>query len=160
MPYNNHIDFEVVDFFFHCNQMSAGDINFILALWVASLAAYDDTPPFSTSADMYNTIDATPLGDIPWQSISLQYNRAEPVSKVPSWIKSDYDIWFWDTHPLVLNLLSDPDFDHEFNYVPFQEHTIDGVHRFQDFMSGNWAWKQAVCPSPCLFQFKTYVTCS
>jgi hypothetical protein len=73
-PYNNHIEFKVADFLFHCNQMSAGDINFILGLWAASLAAHNDTPPVSTSAHMYNTIDSTPLGDIPWQSFNLQYD--------------------------------------------------------------------------------------
>ena len=158
MLYNNHIDIEVSDFLFHCYQMSAGDINFILDLWVASLAAYDDTPSFSTSADMYNTIDANPLGDVPWQSISLQYNRAKTISEVPLWMKSNYDVWFWDPHTLVLNLLSNLDFDHEFDYAPFQEHTADGVHHFQDFMSVNWAWKQAICPRPRLFWFKAYAT--
>ena len=72
MPYNNHIEFELVDFLFCCNQMSAGDINTILNLWAVSLAAHDDTPPFSNSADMYSTINATPLGNIIWQSFTLQ----------------------------------------------------------------------------------------
>ena len=84
---------------------------------------------------MYNTINATPLGDIPCKSISLQYNGAKPVRKVPSWMKSDYNVWFQDPHTLVLNLLSNPDFNHELNYAPFQEHTADGVNCFQDFMS-------------------------
>ena len=74
-------------------------------------------PPFSTSTEMYNTINTTPLGDIPWQSTSLQYDGAKPVSKVPSWMKSNYDIWFQDPHAPVLNLLSNPGFYHEFDYA-------------------------------------------
>jgi hypothetical protein len=124
--------------------MSAGDINYILSLSTASLAAHNDTPPFSTSAHMYNTIDSTPLGDIPWQSFSLQYDGTRPAGEVPSWMDADYDVWFRDPHTLVLNLLSNPDFKLKFDYAPFQEHTADGVHRFRDFMSGNWVWKQAV----------------
>jgi hypothetical protein len=34
--------------------------------------------------------------------------------------------------------------------VPFQERTADGVHRFCDFMSSNWPWKQAVSSRYCL----------
>jgi hypothetical protein len=45
---------------------------------------------------------------------------------------------------LVQNLLSNPDFKTDFDYAPFQERTTDGVHRFRDFLSGNWAWNQAV----------------
>jgi hypothetical protein len=41
---------------------------------------------------------------------------------------------------LVHNLLSNPTFESGFDYAPYQERTADGVHRFQDFMSGNWAW--------------------
>jgi hypothetical protein len=32
-PYNSHLEFEVANFLFHQNQMSAGDINFLLSLW-------------------------------------------------------------------------------------------------------------------------------
>jgi hypothetical protein len=127
--------------------MSAGDINSILNLWAASLAIHNDTPPFSTAADMYDTIDATPLGDIPWKSFTLLYNGAEPAGDIPSWMQAEYDVCFRDPRTLVHNLLSNPDFKADFDYAPFQERTEDGAHRFQDFMSGNWAWGQAVSPT-------------
>jgi hypothetical protein len=44
--------------------MSAGDINYLLNLWAASLAVHDDEPLFLRASDLYNTIDATPLGDV------------------------------------------------------------------------------------------------
>jgi Plavaka transposase len=145
-PYDNRLKFEVADFLYRRNQMSAGDINFVLNLWAASLAIHNDTPPFSTTADMHNTIDATPLGDVPWESFTLQYNGAEPAGDIPSWMKAEYDVWFRDPRTLVHNLLSNPDFKSDFDYAPFQEHAADGGHRFQDFMSGNWALSQAVSP--------------
>jgi hypothetical protein len=55
-------------------------------------------------------------------------------------MEAEYDVWFWDPHIIVHNLLSNPDFKSDFYYAPFQKHTTDGTHRFQDFMSGNWAW--------------------
>jgi len=45
---------------------------------------------------------------------------------------------------LIHNMLSNPDYKDEFDYTPFQERDQDGNHRFQDFMSGNWAWKQCI----------------
>ena len=57
----------------------------------------------------------------------------------------EYNVWFRDPCTLVHNLLSNPDFKSDFDYVLFQEHTTDGVHCFQDFMSGNLGWKQVAC---------------
>ena len=111
--------------------MSAGDIDTLLSLWAASLAIHGNEPPFSKATHLYNTIDSTPLGDVAWESFSLQYNGIQPESNVPSWMKAEYDVWFRDPHILVHNLLSNPDFKSGFDYAPFQEHTSDGVHRFQ-----------------------------
>jgi len=59
-------------------------------------------------------------------------------------MQAEYDVWFWGSHTLVHNLLSNLDFKSGFDYALYQEHTTDGVHHFCDFMSGNWAWKQVV----------------
>jgi hypothetical protein len=140
--------------------MSAGDINFLLSLWAASLAIHDDEPPFSKATHVYDTIDSTPLGDVAWESFSLQYNGTRPAESVPSWMQAEYDVWFRDPRILVHNLLSNPDFKSDFDYAPFQEHTTDGVHRFQDFMSGNWAWKQAVSLCDGFFDLILIICCN
>jgi hypothetical protein len=150
-PYNNRLEFEVADFLYRRNQMSAGNINSLLALWAASLAIHNDEPPFSNVAQMYDTIDSTPLGDIPWESFSLQYNGIQPEDDIPSWMEADYDVWFRNPRTLVHNMLSNPDFKSDFDLAPLQERTVDGTHRFCNFMSGNWAWKQAVSPQHHLF---------
>jgi hypothetical protein len=124
--------------------MSGADIDFILNLWAASLAAHGDTPPFTSHVDMYNAIDTTPLGDIPWETFSSQYNGVQPEGNVPSWMTMEYDVWFRDARQLVLNILANPDFKDEFDIAPLQEYSTDGAHRFQNFMSGDWSWKQAV----------------
>ena len=149
-PYNNRTEFEVADFLFRRNQMSAGNIDFILSLWAASLAPHNDEAPFSKATQMYDTIDETPLGDVPWQSFTLQFNGTRPAVEVPSWMDTDYDVWFRDPRVLIHNLLSNPDFKDEIDLAPFQEHSSDGAHRFQNFMSGLWAWKQAVGLRCCL----------
>ena len=144
-PYNSRVEFEVADFLYRRNQMSSGDIDFIFNLWAASLAVHDDTPPFESHVEMYDVIDSTPIGDVPWDSFSLLYNGIRPAEgEVPPWMTAEYDVWFRDPRQLVHNLISNPDFKEEFDYAPVQEYSTDGAHRFQDFMSGDWAWKQAV----------------
>lgn len=122
-PYGNRVEFEVADFLYRCNQMSGSDIDFIFNLWAASLASHGDTPPFANHADMYETIDATPLGDVSWESFSLQYNGVRPEGDVPSWMMAEYDVWFRDARHLVHNIISNPDFKNdEFDYAPLQEY--------------------------------------
>ena len=144
-PYRNQVEFELADFLYRRNQMSAGGINTILGLWAESLARHGEEPPFSSASDMYKTIDSTPLGDVAWESFNLQYSGAlPPGDNVPTWMMAKHDIWFRDPRKLIHNILSNPDFESGFDYVPYQEHTVGGVHRFGDLMSGNWAWRQAV----------------
>ena len=151
-PYRDCIQFEVTDFLYCHNQMSASDINFIMGLWAASLGPHNDSPPFENAKDMHNTIDSMPLGNIPWQSFTLNYNGPPPENlgpdgKAPPWMTADYNIWFWDPSLLVQELITNPEFKGQFDFVPYQEYSADDQHRFENFMSGDWAWKQAVSGS-------------
>ena len=71
--YRDRVQFEVADFLYRQNQMSAGNINFVTGLWAASLAPHNDSLLFKNAKDMYDTIDATPLGNVPWQSFTMNY---------------------------------------------------------------------------------------
>lgn len=125
--------------------MSARNIDFTSNLWAASLAPHNDTPPFKDAKSMYKTIDSTPLGSVPWQNFTLNYNSDIPDGVVPApWMETDYDVWDRDPCLLVHNLISNPNFKDEFDYVPYHEYDANGEHQFQDMMSGNWAWKQVV----------------
>lgn len=129
--------------------MSAGDINFVTGLWAASLAPHNDSPPFAKVKDMYNTINSTPLGNIPWESFTLNYSGDPPEGlgphgESPSWTTADYNVWFCDPHLLVQEMISNPEFKGAFDFVPYQEYSKDGQHRLGNFMSGDWAWKQVV----------------
>lgn len=124
--------------------MSAGDINTLTTLWAATLVPHGASPPFDNHTDLYNTIDSTPLGDVPWENFSLQYNGDIPAGETPSWMNAKYKVWFRDPKELVQNLLANPNFKDEFDSALFQEYDVNDKHRFQDFMSGDWAWKQAV----------------
>jgi hypothetical protein len=103
--------------------MSAGDINGLLKLWGSTLAIHNDKPPFSSERHLYDTIDATHLGDVKWESFNLSYNDVSPQAArpddVPSWKSSKYEVWFRNPHALVKNMLANPDFKDGFDYSPF-----------------------------------------
>lgn len=105
---------------------------------------HGDSGPFKNSKDMLKTIDDVPLGNVPWQSFTLQYEGERPSGKPPSWMSKKNRVWFRDPREVVRNMLSNPDFDGEFDYGPVQQFDKDGNRVLTNFMSGNWAWKQAV----------------
>jgi hypothetical protein len=127
--------------------MSAPDINVLLDLWAAKLIQHGDYPPFADAKDLYQTIDAIPLGDTPWESFTAKYQGEQPETEVPPWMDATYDVWYRDPLAVVCNLLGNPDFNGEFDYTPFREFEPGGERRLQDFFSGSWVWSQAVSTS-------------
>ncbi|KAH9162301.1 hypothetical protein EDB89DRAFT_2079825 [Lactarius sanguifluus] len=97
---------------------------------------------FDSRDSLYATIDATPFGDAVWQGFSLSYNGPRP-DDTPEWMTTTYDVWHRDARQLLHNMLANPDFDDEFDYVPFHEFDAQKRRRWRDFMSGDWAWKEA-----------------
>jgi len=143
-PYNNRIEFEFADFIFRRNQMSATGIDTLLDLWAASLLKHQDSPPFADHGDLYQTIDATPLGDVPWEHFTTAYNGERPNGEVPPWMDTEYEVWWRNPHTVICNMLENPDFDGEIDYAPMREFESNGERRFENFFSGDWVWEQAV----------------
>jgi hypothetical protein len=143
-PYGSRVEFETADFIYHKSEMSAGNINILMDLWAATLLKHGDAPPFANTADLYDTIDSTPLGDIPWQSMSIKYGGPRPDANVPNWMTSDYEAWFRDPHLVVKEMLRNPNFESGFDFAPTQMFTERGVREYRNFMSGDWAWEEAV----------------
>jgi hypothetical protein len=146
-PYDDRNQFELADFIFRCNQMLANDINDLLDIWAATLFKHHDHPPFANCNDLYETIDSTPRGDVLWESFSTSYNGPLPEGEVPPWMSAKYDVWFRDPRTIIRNMIGNPDYKGEMDYTPFQEFEAADGRQFQNFMSGEWAWKQAVCLS-------------
>ncbi|KAI5980694.1 hypothetical protein EDD15DRAFT_2392728 [Pisolithus albus] len=123
-PYNSRLEFELADFTYTCSQMSAVSLNVLLELWAASLIEAGGGPIFSSCREMYQAIDNTDVGDVKWQSFT--------------------DIWFRDPRKVVQNMLGNSEFAKEMDYQPFREYDMkSSMRRWQDFMSGDWAWRQA-----------------
>jgi Plavaka transposase len=159
-PYGNRADFEFADFIYRRNQMSATDIDVLLDLWASKVFQHGDSPPFATHNDLYDTIDASPLGDVPWQSFTVNYTGQRPErGRIPPWMGAEFEVWFRDPLTIVHNLLANPEFDRQFDYTPMQEFMASDSdseadnRRFKNFFSGDWVWEQAV-NDPLLWLFR------
>ncbi|KAG1866814.1 hypothetical protein F4604DRAFT_1881698 [Suillus subluteus] len=144
-PFRNRTEFETAEFLYSRAQMSAPNINTLLDLWAASLLKHGDMPPFADHKDLYKTIDNIPIGGVNWQSFKIQYSGEKPdIPDVPSWMNQQFDVWYRDPREVARNILANPDYVNDFDYRPFHEYSVSkDERRYQDFMSGDWAWQQA-----------------
>ena len=111
--------------------------------------------PLSYHKDLYDTIDATDIGHIPWQSFVISHDGKMPQQpEVPSWMKVKHTVWFHDPCLLVHNILSNPDFKDTFNTSPYQEYDPKNNHWYHDFMSGNWTWQHVAILSLCMLLYQ------
>jgi Plavaka transposase len=145
-PYNSRADFELADFLFRKEQMSGKKIGELMDIW----AAYQQNrgeeldPPFSGAKDLYDTIDATEVGDVPWQAFSVQFDGEIPAENTPTWMTASYEVWFRDPLQVMEGQLGNKDFGSEIDVTPKQVFSKEGKRQFTDLMSGNWSWDQAV----------------
>jgi hypothetical protein len=139
--FESRASFELADLLFRRTQMPATDINDLLQIWASTLD--DNDPPFDSTNNLYSTIDASHFGDIPWQSFVVSYNGN--VDDDAPWKQASYDIWYHDPRKVLKEQLSNCDFHDEMDFAPKRvfDHTT-GRCRYQDLMSGDWAWRQAV----------------
>ena len=143
-PFTSRLQFETAKFLFARVQMSAGKIDELCNLWTAGAAESGGEPPFLNHTHLYDTIDAIPIGGVPWQSFSVLYAGERPETNVPPWMEESYEVHFRDPRHLFSNMLGNPTFAGDFDYTPMQIFDINGSRRYEHFMSGDWAWSQAV----------------
>ena len=140
-PFNSQEQFETADFLFKKAEMSQGNIDILMELWAATTG--DGQAPFQDHWEMLATIDAIDYGDTPWQSFTASYSGTKPPSDPPDWMLKDYTVFFRDPLAVVRKIISNPDFNGQFDHAPYMEFE-DEKQRWSDLMSGKWAWKQAV----------------
>ncbi|KAF8326760.1 hypothetical protein F5887DRAFT_899548 [Amanita rubescens] len=143
-PFSSRESFLLADLLFRRAQMSAGNIDDLME-YIACLVPPDQDPPFSNSRDLYETIDAAKLGQVPWRSFTLSYQPAEGenISDVP-WKSKTFEVWFRDPQEVLKAQLSNRDFANEMDFAA--KKVFDAItkqRRYQDFMSGEWAWEQS-----------------
>ena len=143
-PFEDRVQFELADFFFRKEEMSATKLDELMQLWAARSHPGDE-PPFADHADMYNAIDAIPVGEVRWKCFSVSYGGPRPESgEVPPWMDAEYLVWFRCPREIARNQLRNPEFASGMDWAPKRVFDSRGRREYRDFMSGNWAWRQAV----------------
>jgi Plavaka transposase len=145
-PFEDEVQFLTADFLYRQEEMSAGNINILFDLWALSMSKHEEFGPFSSYEQMYSAIDNIKHGDVPWKCFSTSY-AGELGPNAPSWQLQDYEVWFRDPDFVIQNMLDNPDFDGYFDYAPYIDLDKAGNRRWDEFMSGNFAWRHAVSPS-------------
>lgn len=142
-PFNDRVHFELGDFFYRRNEISQKAFDDLMQLWAATLPS-GTPPPFADHKDLLNCIDSIPHGEVPWQSFTVGYTGPLPEGDIPPWMEAEYDVWFRCPREIARNQLSNPMFANEMDWAPKRVFDKHGKREWSDFMSGNWAWRQAV----------------
>ncbi|KAJ7642525.1 hypothetical protein B0H17DRAFT_960110 [Mycena rosella] len=142
-PYAERADFDLADLLYRRAQISAGHIDELMQNWVSRPGAGD--PPFVNHRDLYDTIDATEIGHVPWESFNVSWNGERTPGDETPWKNQEYTVYFRNPRAVLKLQVSNPDFKYEMDFAPKRVFGgEDGKSReYMDFMSGNWAWQQA-----------------
>ncbi|KAF8228530.1 hypothetical protein L208DRAFT_1290891, partial [Tricholoma matsutake] len=143
-PFSSRAEFELVEFLYAEEEMSAGKIDKLMAILKALYP--DDDPPLADHKELYSLIDEIQQGNVPWQSFSVQYNGEQALDAVdnvagPPWQHQQWEVWFRDPLKIMEQQLANPDFDGQIDYAP-KRIFKRGKRQYTDVFSGNWAWKQ------------------
>jgi hypothetical protein len=139
--------------------MSEGNISELMQIigeWARTLFAEDAEPPFADAKDMYETIDASEHGHVQWRSFSLSYKSEDLEEEMDApWKQKPYDVWFREPREVLKMQLGNRDFAKDMDFAPKEvKDSKTHARRYRDFMSGRWAWRQAV-RSMNLYDFRT-----
>ncbi|KAF6752471.1 hypothetical protein DFP72DRAFT_991074 [Ephemerocybe angulata] len=142
-PFEDSLQFCIADFLYRREEMSQENINTLLNLWGLSVMQHGATfGPFDNYKHIFDTIDDIEQGDAPWMCMKVSINE-ELDETAQSWKKKEYELWFRDPDVVLSNMLSNPDFDGQFDYQPYVEVDENNKRRWSDYMSGNYSWRQA-----------------
>lgn len=142
-PFKNRAHFELAEFLYKQNQMSGGNVDKLMQIWSA---LHPGGGPFVSHNDLYQKIDSIKDGDAAWESFTMNYSHdtINNLDDLPAWQKADYDVWFRDPKKILEGQLSNPKFKDGIDYAPKVMYNDKNERVWENFMSGNWVWKQCV----------------
>jgi hypothetical protein len=144
VPFGSRLDFDFAHYHFVEAQSSAGAIDTALDMWQASILKHGENVPWTNAQDLYNTIDSIQLGDAPWKTYKISYDGPLPPGTPPKWMTETYELCARDSRLVLHNQLASSEFKGMTNFVPYQQFDGEGRRIWSNFMSADWAWKQAV----------------
>ncbi|TFK60533.1 hypothetical protein BDN72DRAFT_939822 [Pluteus cervinus] len=142
-PFDKEAALRLALFIFKRTQMSAGSADELMNIMKSYYE--DEPPPFKGARELYDTIDAIPVGGVPWQEATAKYDGPLPPD-APSWMTETYRFYFRDPLHVMEEQLGNPEFAKHIDYAPkkmYIKRKRGTKRRFRDLMSGTWAWDQA-----------------
>jgi len=141
-PFSSRAEFELAELLYVHAEMSARKIDKLMDVLAALNAG---PPPFTSHHELYALIDAIKQGEIAWNSFSITYNGTVPQDglPIPPWMDNLYEIWFRDPLQVIEAQIGNPEFNNMMDFAPKRVY-FKGKRQYEDLMSGNWAWDQAV----------------
>lgn len=152
-PFEDRLAFEFADFHFSEQESSAAAIDQALQLWAAQSAknGFDDVP-WTSSNDVYATIDEVRQGDNPWKSVAFYYQGSMPENP-PKWMTDGFKLVTRNICSVLHEQTTCTDFNGQWDYVPFMEFNHAGDRIWTNLMSADWTAKQAVCDLSVFYLF-------
>jgi len=144
-PFGSEVKFKLAELLYCCAELSASNIDALLDLWAQSLEGFNATQgtPFDNYEDLYGTIDSSMLGDIPWQCLVTKISD-DINEHSPSWMQTQYKVWYHDPEAVVSAMLSNPDFNGQFDLFPYIDLDACGKRQWNNVKLGNMAWRHLV----------------
>ena len=93
---------------------------------------------------MYDCIDKSTLGNVPWQCMKVVPPDGLDPQTTPQWKREHYEVWYRDPDAVLRSMLVNPDFNGEFDYASYVEIGKNGQQHWGDFFSANFAWHHSV----------------
>ena len=133
--------FELAKLLYRKAQVSGGDVDTFLDLCIRTGGQL----LFSTHKELYAAIDQLTVGDVPWQSFTVQYTSSTDANTSrPKWMSDVHEVFYRDPHLIVREMLANPSFKNGMDFGPYHAFDQEGSRRYEHLMSGDWAWNQAV----------------
>jgi hypothetical protein len=124
-PFTDQVQFELTDIVYQHAQLSASNIDDILGLWAQSLSSSDVSAPFKNHNEMHATIISSVLGDVPWECLQNKLSNDEAA---PSWMQTTYEVWYCNPDAVISMMLSNPEFEGQFDLHPHINLDAKGTH--------------------------------
>ncbi|KAI0027374.1 hypothetical protein K488DRAFT_81145 [Vararia minispora EC-137] len=140
LPFKDATQFLLADFLYHKDEMSAGDISYLMELWAFDMLKHNSFGPFANSKQLYAAIDAISKSDVRWRVMNVELEEDVP-DDAPDWQRCSYQVVFRDPAECIEKaILDNPDFADQFDTAPYKHH-VAGRRRYTNFFSGNFAWR-------------------
>ncbi|KAJ3495158.1 hypothetical protein NLJ89_g10671 [Agrocybe chaxingu] len=144
-PFENQAHFELADLLFRRSQLARSHVRELFQILSAFDLAKggDGSVPYTNDVDLLETIDSITVGDVQWRSFTITYSgNLEDGDETP-WKKEEFLVWYRDPREVLINQLGNADFKSEMDFAPKKVYDNKNRRRYSDFMSGDWAWRQA-----------------